>query len=105
MAIRPILSSLRRHKLAAGLLVLEIAVACAILCNAVFMIRDRLSHMQVHTGIAESELVWLMTDGISGDTATPVTEHNLAALKGIAGVKSDVTVVSLPLANNDMNFN
>jgi putative ABC transport system permease protein len=105
MAIRPILSSLRRHKLAAGLLVLEIAVACAILCNAVFMIRERLNQMEVHTGIAESELVWLMTDGISGDTATPVTEHNLVALRGIAGVQSDATVVSLPLSNNDMNFN
>ena len=105
MDIGPILSSLRRHKLAAGLLVLEIAVACAILCNAVFMISERLSQMQVHTGLAESELVWLMTDGVSGDTATPATESNLAALRGIAGVKSDATVVSLPLSSNDMNFN
>ena len=105
MAIRPILASLRRHKLAAGLLVLEIAVACAILCNAVFMIRERLNQMQVHTGVAESGLVWLMTDGVSGDTATPLTERNLVALRGIAGVQSDATVVSLPLANNDMNFN
>ena len=105
MQLGPILSSLRKHKLAAGLLVLEIAVACAILCNAVFMIRERLNQMQVHTGIAESELVWLMTDGVSGNTATPVTESNLAALRGIAGVKSAVTVVSLPLSSNDMNFN
>ena len=105
MEFRPILSALRRHKLAAGLLVLEIAVACAILCNAVFMIRQRLTAMQVHTGLAESGLVWLMTDGVSGDDATPVTERNLAALRGIAGVQSAVTVVSLPLANNDMNFN
>jgi putative ABC transport system permease protein len=105
MDIRPILSSLRRHKLAAGLLVLEIAVACAILCNAVFMIRSRLAEMHVRTGLAENELVWLMTDGVSGDDATPVVQRNLAALRGIAGVKSDAMVVSLPLANNDMNFN
>ncbi len=105
MAIGPILASLRRHKLAAGLLMLEIAVACAILCNAVFMIRQRLAEMQVHTGIAESGLVWLMTDGVSGDTATPVTQSNLEALKGIAGVQSAATVVSLPLSTNDMNFN
>lgn len=105
MDIRPILSSLRRHKLAAGLLALEIAVACAILCNAVFMIHDRLQRMQVHTGLAESGLVWLTTDGTSGDSANAVVQHNLAALKGIGGVKSDATVVSLPLANNDMNFN
>jgi putative ABC transport system permease protein len=105
MVIRPILSSLRRHKLAAGLLVLEIAVACAILCNAVFMIRERLNEMQVHTGMAENGLVWLMTDGVSGDTATPATARNLVALRGIADVQSDATVISLPLATNDVNFN
>ncbi|MBD8899343.1 FtsX-like permease family protein [Rhodanobacter sp. DHG33] len=105
MELLPILSSLRRHKLAAGLLMLEIAVACAILCNAVFMIRQRLSEMQVHTGLAESELVWLKTDGVSGADATPVTESNLAALRGIPGVKSAVVVASLPLSNDDMNFN
>ena len=105
MTIRPICSALRRHKLAAGLLMLEIAVACAILCNAVFMIRDRLGRMDVHTGLAESGLVWLMTDGISGADATPATQRNLVALRGVAGVASDATVVSLPLSNNDMNFN
>ncbi|HWU76636.1 MAG TPA: FtsX-like permease family protein [Rhodanobacter sp.] len=105
MDIRPTLSALRRHKLAAGLLVLEIAVACAILCNAMFMIGSRLSRMDVHTGIDESSLVWLQTDGISDATAVPVTERNLAALRAIGGVTSDAMVVSLPLANQDMNFN
>ena len=40
MEVRPILSTLRRHKTAAALMVLEIAVTCAILCNAVFLIAD-----------------------------------------------------------------
>jgi putative ABC transport system permease protein len=105
MSIRPILAALRKHKLAAGLLALEIAVACAILCNAVFLIRDRLAQMQVNTGIAENELVWFSTDGTSGDAATPIVERNLAALKGLAEVKAVAVVKSLPLSNNDMNFN
>ena len=105
MDIKPIVSTLRRHKLAAGLLVLEIAVACAILCNAVFMIHHRLAQMQVDTGIDEKALVWLATDGTYGDSATPVVQRNLAALRGIGGVNSDAVVVSLPLANQDMNFN
>ena len=41
MEIRPILSSLRRHKTAAALIVLEIALSCAILCNAIFLVNGR----------------------------------------------------------------
>jgi putative ABC transport system permease protein len=41
MEIRPILASLRKHRIPAILIVLEIALACAVLCNAVFMISQR----------------------------------------------------------------
>jgi putative ABC transport system permease protein len=34
MELRPILSTLRRHKTAAALIILEIALSCAIICNA-----------------------------------------------------------------------
>lgn len=105
MDIRPILSSLRRHKLASFLIVLEIAVACAILCNAVFVIRERLQRMQVVTGVAESELVWIRNDGIDGAQATSLLQRNLVALRGVPGVKSAALVFPLPLANTSMNFN
>ena len=105
MQLRPILSSLRRHKLAAGLVILEIAVACAILCNAVFLIRDRLTRMHVQTGVAENELVWVKTDGIDSDSATPLVERNLLALRGLAGVKAVAVTQTLPLSNSSMNFN
>jgi len=41
MEIRPILSTLSRHKTAAALIVLEIALTCAILCNALFLVAQR----------------------------------------------------------------
>jgi len=105
MDIRPIFSALRRHKLATLLIVLEIAVACAILCNAVFLIHQRLSRMDVVTGLAENELVWVKNDGLSGDDAPALMERNLAALRGIAGVKSSALAFPLPLASTSMNFN
>jgi putative ABC transport system permease protein len=105
MDILPILSSLRRHRLASALIVLEIAVACAILCNAVFVINQRLQRMQVVTGVAENELVWVQNDGIDGDDATALLTRNLAALRGLAGVKSAALVFPLPLAGTSMNFN
>ena len=54
MDIRPILSTLRRHKTAAALIVLEIALSCAIICNAVFLITQRLERMQRPTGMADT---------------------------------------------------
>jgi putative ABC transport system permease protein len=54
MDIRPILSTLRRHKTAAALIVLEIALSCAIICNAVFLITQRLERMQRPTGMAKT---------------------------------------------------
>ena len=55
MELRPILSTLRRHKTASALIVLEIALSCAIICNALFLIAGRLDRMDRPTGMAESE--------------------------------------------------
>ena len=54
MDIRPILSTLARHKTAAALIVLEVALSCAIICNAVFLITQRLERIatQLLTGSA-----------------------------------------------------
>ena len=53
MEFRPILSTLRRHKTAASLIVLEIALSCAIVCNAMFLIGERLERINRPSGIAE----------------------------------------------------
>jgi putative ABC transport system permease protein len=45
MDILPILATLRRHKITAALLILQIALTCAIVCNAVFLIGQRLHRM------------------------------------------------------------
>ena len=50
--LRPILSTLRRHKTASALIVLEIALSCAIICNALFLIGGRLERMDRVSGIS-----------------------------------------------------
>ena len=88
MELRPILSTLRRHKLTVWLLVLEIALTCAIVCNAVFLIGQRLQRMDMPSGIAEHELVQIQL-GYIGDTpdAKAQTQTDVAALQQIPGVK------------------
>lgn len=46
MQIQPILAALRRHRLAVFLIAMEIALACAILCNALFLVFNRIDMMR-----------------------------------------------------------
>ncbi len=51
MEIRPILSALLRNKTGAVLIAMQIALTLAILCNAVFIIHDRIVKMDRPTGM------------------------------------------------------
>jgi putative ABC transport system permease protein len=89
MELRPILSTLRRHKTAAALIILEIALSCAIICNAVFLIGDRIGRMDRPSGLAENELVRVQLTGIGkNDNAAVLTRSDLAALRAEPGVKA-----------------
>jgi len=99
MELRPILSTLRRHKFTAWLLVLEIALTCAIVCNAVFLISQRLHRMDLPSGIAERELVQIQLGHIGKNPdAKAQTETDLAALRQIAGVKQAGLTEELPFS-------
>ncbi|HXE65883.1 MAG TPA: ABC transporter permease, partial [Rhodanobacteraceae bacterium] len=54
---KPILASLARHKLIAGLLALLVALTCAIVCNVAFMIQRQEALMNLPSGVAEDQLV------------------------------------------------
>ncbi len=99
MTPRPILSSLRRHKIAAFLIVLEIALAFAIVSNAVYMVIGRLQRIDLRSGIDERGLVLLQlaTAGKqNGSVASAQTD--LAALRAIPGVESASAINALPLS-------
>ena len=57
MDMLPILSTLKRHKTAAGLIVLQIALTCAIVCNALFLISERISNINAPSFMADDEIV------------------------------------------------
>ena len=104
MHIRPILSTLRRHRTAATLIVLEIAVTCAIICNAVFIIGERLGRMNRESGIAEDELIRVQVAGI-GRNANPevLTREDLAALAAVPGVRNAAVTNQVPFGNSSWN--
>ena len=104
MDIRPILSTLMRHKTAAILIVLEIALSCAIICNALFLIGNRMERMQRVTGLAEKEVVRVVVNAIAENKDAPaITRADLAALRGIPGVKFAATSNQLPFGGSSWN--
>ncbi|MGY0561019.1 MULTISPECIES: ABC transporter permease [unclassified Luteimonas] len=104
MDIRPILSSLRRHKTAAALIALQIALTCAIVSNAVFLISERVQNLRTPTGVDESGLIRVEVTGI-GRNANPLalTREDLAAIRAIPGVIAASTANQVPLGRSSWN--
>ena len=104
MEIRPILSTLSRHKTAAALIVLEIALSCAIICNALFIVSQRIEVMQLPSGIDESHLLEIGLSGIGEQVdADARTAEDLASLRAIAGVENVAVTNQLPFQSGSWN--
>jgi len=71
------------------LIVLEIALTCAIVSNAVFLIADRSERMSAPTGVAENELLHIrLTPSQNVENDDAITVQDLATLRSLPGVKS-----------------
>jgi putative ABC transport system permease protein len=105
MYIQPILAALRKHRIPAGLIVLEIALACAVLCNAVFMIGQRIGEMHVPNAIDEAGIVDIAVQGTDPQLAAADVPRNLVALREIPGVTAAAAINIVPLSQSGWNSN
>lgn len=104
MDIRPILSTLRRHKTAAALIVLEIALSCAIICNAIFLISQRIERIDRPTGMANAELVRINIAGIGEDeNPAALVKQDIASLRAVPGVKAATSLNHVPFDSSSWN--
>ena len=104
MEIRPILSTLSRHKTAAALIVLEIALSCAIICNALFIVSQRIEVMELPSGIDESHLLEIGLSGIGEQVdADARTAEDIATLRAIPGVENVAITNQLPFQSGSWN--
>src|SRR6185312_6767595 len=101
MDIQPIFAALRKHRIPAVLIVLEIALACAVLCNAVFMISQRVGNIHLPNAMDEQGVVAITLRGTDDKLAGSDIPRNLAALRGIAGVQAAAISNTLPLTTNN----
>ncbi|HET6431739.1 ABC transporter permease [Dyella sp.] len=104
MEIRPIFASLRKHRIPALLIVLEIALACAVLCNAVFMISQRVAAIHLPNGIDEQGIAVVTLRGSDDERVASEIPRNLDALRRLRGVQAVAAVNTLPLSHNNWGW-
>ena len=99
MEIRPILSALMRSKVAMILIGLQVALTLAIVCNALFIINERLAHMARPSGMNEADTFWFGSNGFGqGYNAKVVQQSDLAMLRNLPGVADAAPTNSVPMS-------
>ena len=106
MTLHPILAALRKHKAGVLLIVLQIALTLAIVCNAIYIIGQRIERLNRPTGVQEAGLIrisqtWLnATDGEGAATVEALDalqRTDLATLRQLPDVLDVAASDSMPL--------
>ncbi|HEX4023918.1 MAG TPA: FtsX-like permease family protein [Steroidobacteraceae bacterium] len=98
IALRPILSSLSRNKVGAALIALQMAVTLAILCNAVYIIQQRMARAARPSGIDEADDFAIANQwiGTAAADAGALIQADVAALRAIPAVADAYITNSFP---------
>jgi putative ABC transport system permease protein len=99
LQIKPILAALKRHKAGTILIVAQIALTLAIVCNALFIIEQRIALMSRPTGMNESNLLTIQNHWVEGDAGkvAELTKADLLMLRQLPGVEDATPTDSYPL--------
>jgi putative ABC transport system permease protein len=109
MTLHPILAALRKHKAGVVLIALQIALTLAIVCNAVFIIGQRIERINRPTGLDEQNLFLVSQQWVGAPNADDpagagkldaMKREDLAALRNLPSVASVAPINSLPLLNS-----
>jgi len=96
MELRPILSAMRRNKVGAILIGVQMAITLAILCNALFIIQQRVALSNRPTGTDERNIFVISNQWVGSPPDLAAKEQgDLAALRGLPGVVDAVVVVAV----------
>lgn len=99
MEFRPVLNALMRNKTGLLLIVLQVAITLAIVCNSVFIILQRIEKVNRPSGMDEANLFTLTSIGFAPNFDLPGSlVEDLQALRSIPGVVDATTINSVPLS-------
>ena len=109
MNLHPILAALKKHKAGVTLITLQIALTLAIVCNAVFIICQRIDRIQRPSGINEHNLFLIPQSWVGAPTGDDqgsvekldaMQQEDVATLRNLPDVESAIAVNTLPLLDS-----
>jgi putative ABC transport system permease protein len=106
MELGPILSSLRRNKVGATLIALQIALTLAVLCNALFIIEQQMAQSRAPTGVEDESSVFIISNQWVGGAADMAAREqvDLASLRALPQI-ADATISPVqPLGGRGMGM-
>lgn len=99
MEFRPVLNALMRNKTGLLLIVLQVAITLAIVCNSVFIILQRIEKVNRPSGMDEANLFTVTSLGFASNYDLPGSlRQDLDALRSIPGVVDATSINSVPLS-------
>ena len=101
MEFRPIISALMRSKVALILIGLQIALTLAIVCNALFIISQRVATMARPSGMNETDTFMISSFGFGADFNTKnAFVEDLALLRQLPGVADASPMNTVPMSDS-----
>ena len=99
MEFRPIISAMRRNKVGAILIAVQMAITLAILCNALFLIEQRIALSQRPTGADEANVVVIENQWVGNPPDLSARmQGDLAALRSLPGVQDAFSTNTYPMS-------
>jgi putative ABC transport system permease protein len=101
MQIRPVITALRRHKAGTVLIALQVALTLAIVCNAVFLIRQSVSKLSEPVGVDSRDLFVVRNEWV-GQPANvdELIRTDIAMLRQLPQVAAAYASESEPLSGS-----
>ena len=104
LQVRPILSALLRNRTGAVLVALQVAIALAVLVNALYIVVQRAEKMRRPTGIDVDNIIVVNSKGFTERfQAVPSVQEDLAWLRGLPGVIAATASGAIPLSDGGDN--
>lgn len=105
MDIRPILAAMLRNPTGAVLVALQVAITLAVLCNAGFIVEQRLERMGRPTGYDLDNVVTAQVVSMDPDSLTgPRIAEDLRALRAMPGVVAASATPQVPLSGGGFGW-
>ncbi|GAB5381071.1 MAG: FtsX-like permease family protein [Aliiglaciecola sp.] len=101
LEIKPIFNAMRRSKVGAFMLLIQIAITTAIVSNAAFIIYDRLQYLQQETGYPEDEIFHFAVLTFGKDrNLSQQFEETETTLRNLPGVINAAAIQEVPLSGS-----